>query len=246
MTIKKNTIFIKNEKGNTVSSYANIRILSRVDPLDCVLSNSMHTPSIHSYRTLDSPSEGVYREKGSRFLAFAFPINSEENVKMHLEQLRKKYHDARHHCYAYRLAPDGALFRANDDGEPSGTAGKPILGQLLSFEVTQILVVVVRYFGGVKLGTGGLIQAYKAAAREALSQAVIIEKEVRVYYRLSFPYTLLNEVMRMLKETQAEIEGQEMGEAAAIRCSIPLAQQETLTDRWQRMQGLEYSLVEGW
>lgn len=153
-----------------------------------------------TYRTLSSPSEGLYKEKGSKFLAFAYPVRTAEEVKEHLERLRRDYFDARHHCYAYILGPHKDAFRAVDDGEPSGTGGRPIHGQLLSFDLTDTLVVVVRYFGGILLGASGLASAYKAAARDALEHAAIIEKTINLRYRLSFRYETMNDVMRILKE----------------------------------------------
>ncbi len=160
------------------------------------------------YRTIASPSEGIYKEKGSKFLAFAHQVENLEEVKTLLEQYRKEYHDARHVCYAYMLGADRQDFRANDDGEPSGTAGRPILGQINSLNLTNILVVVIRYFGGILLGTGGLIVAYKEATREALSQAQIVEKDVMEKRRLLFPYEKMNEVMKTLKNCEAIITNQ--------------------------------------
>jgi uncharacterized YigZ family protein len=153
-----------------------------------------------SYKTLESPAEGIYREKGSRFLAFGYPVCNEEEIKNQVAALRKKYHDARHHCYAYRLGPAGETYRVNDDGEPSGTAGKPIYGQLLSNNLTNVLVVVVRYFGGTLLGTGGLITAYRSATSDMLQHATIIIRLVQVKVRLNFSYDMLNPVMKILKE----------------------------------------------
>jgi uncharacterized YigZ family protein len=153
-----------------------------------------------SYKTLEGPAEGAYRDKGSRFLAFGFPVKNEEEVRSILASLRKKYHDARHHCYAYRLGPAGENYRVNDDGEPSGTAGKPILGQLLSNNLTRVLVVVVRYFGGTLLGTGGLITAYRSATADMILHSRIITCLVEVKMRLMFPYDMLNNVMKILKE----------------------------------------------
>jgi uncharacterized YigZ family protein len=153
-----------------------------------------------SYSTLAAPSQGIFRSKGSRFLAFAFPVQSETEIKKHLEEIKKQYFDARHHCYAYKLGLKGDLYRANDDGEPSGTAGKPILGQIDSFGVTHVLVIVVRYFGGVLLGTGGLVEAYKEAAADALRQAEIITSLVYDSCEISFPYEQMNEVMRLIKD----------------------------------------------
>jgi uncharacterized YigZ family protein len=143
-------------------------------------------------------------------------VSSEEEAKANLEELRKAYHDANHHCYAYRLGLDNQLYRTNDDGEPSGSAGKPIYGQILSLGLSDILVVVIRYFGGTKLGIPGLIHAYRTAAREALEQAVIIEKTIRVHYKVAFDYPMMNEIMRILKEEGAKIGSQ----TAVDRCEI--------------------------
>lgn len=153
-----------------------------------------------TYRTITGPSQGLYKEKGSKFLAFAFPVTSTEEVKAHLDALRKEYFDARHHCYAYILGPTKEAYRANDDGEPSGTGGRPIHGQLLSADLTNTLIVVVRYFGGILLGASGLANAYKAAARDAIANATIKECTIDVTYRLHFEYPLMNDVMRILKE----------------------------------------------
>lgn len=153
-----------------------------------------------TYRTIAGPSEGLYKEKGSKFLAFAYPVRTLDEVKAHLEQLRKDYFDARHHCYAYILGPRKDAFRANDDGEPSGTGGRPIHGQLLSADLTDTLIVVVRYFGGILLGASGLAGAYKTAARDAIDHAQIIEKTIDVRYRLGFKYETMNDVMRILKD----------------------------------------------
>ncbi len=153
-----------------------------------------------TYRTISAPSEGLYKEKGSKFLAFAFPVTTVEEVKAHLDELRKKYFDARHHCYAYILGPSKESYRLNDDGEPSGTGGRPIHGQLLSADLTNTLIVVVRYFGGILLGASGLANAYKAAAHDAIANASIKECTIDISYRLHFEYPLMNDVMRILKE----------------------------------------------
>lgn len=153
-----------------------------------------------TYHTIKAPSEGLYKEKGSKFLAFAFPVRTVDEVKAHLDRLRKDYFDARHHCYAYILGPNKDAFRANDDGEPSGTGGRPIHGQLLSADLTDTLIVVVRYFGGILLGASGLANAYKTAARDAIQNATIIEKTINVRYRLHFEYAAMNDVMRIIKD----------------------------------------------
>ena len=153
-----------------------------------------------TYHTIKAPSEGLYKEKGSKFLAFAFPVRTAEEVKAQLEKLRKDYFDARHHCYAYILGPTKDAWRANDDGEPSGTGGRPIYGQLLSADLTDTLIVVVRYFGGILLGASGLANAYKTAARDAIEHAEIIEKTIDVRYRFHFEYAAMNDVMRIIKD----------------------------------------------
>lgn len=157
-----------------------------------------------TYNMLSTIGEGLYKEKGSKFIASAFTITSEEEAKQRIAEIKKKYYDARHNCFAYMIGPDKAIFRASDDGEPSGTAGKPILNQILSKDVTNVCVVVTRYFGGIKLGTSGLINAYKTASRDALDNAQIIQKTVNEVYSLKFAYPLMNEVMRIMKEENLE------------------------------------------
>jgi uncharacterized YigZ family protein len=149
---------------------------------------------------LSAPSSGEYKDRGSKFYAYAFVVRNEEDVKEHLQELRKKHYDARHHVYAYILGADKASWRANDDGEPSGSSGKPVHGQLLSFDLTNTLIVVVRYFGGTKLGIPGLINAYRSAAKEAIENGVIIEKKIEDIYELAFTYPDMNTVMRILKD----------------------------------------------
>jgi uncharacterized YigZ family protein len=170
------------------------------------------------YRTIQDPSEGSYKEKGSKFLAYAYPLSDEETIKLQLETLHKQYYDASHHCYAWRLEPGKTRYRYNDDGEPSGSAGKPIYGQIISRDLTDLLVVVVRYFGGTLLGVGGLIHAYRSAASDALDHARIIE--CRVFDRLSveFEYGRMNGVMKVVKDYQLEIEDQKFG----LDCSLTL------------------------
>ncbi len=181
-----------------------------------------------TYKTLAAPSEGIYKEKGSKFLAFAYPIRSQEEIKAHLEQLRKDYFDARHHCYAYILGPRKDAFRANDDGEPSGTGGRPIHGQLLSADLTDTLIVVVRYFGGILLGASGLANAYKAAARDAIDHATIVEKTIDCRYRLSFAYETMNDVMRILKEFDLKPEKQDFN----LDCSLEVSVRQSLSVRF--------------
>lgn len=161
-----------------------------------------------TYKTIAGPSEGIYREKGSKFIALAFPVESEAEVKEKLAEIQKQYFDARHHCYSYILGPNKDAYRLNDNGEPSGTAGRPIHGQLLSKDLTNTLVIVVRYFGGIKLGVSGLINAYKTAAKDALDNATIIEKTVDETYKVSFDYSVMNSVMQLLKDPYVSILGQ--------------------------------------
>lgn len=158
-----------------------------------------------TFKTISALSEAVYTEKRSKFIAFALPVTTLEEIKEHLEIYQKKYYDARHVCYAYMLGPERKDFRANDNGEPSGTAGKPILGQINSNELTDILVVVVRYFGGIKLGTSGLIVAYKAAAAEAIAAATIVERTVDEELTVSFEFPFMNDIMRVVKEEGPQI-----------------------------------------
>lgn len=158
-----------------------------------------------TYKTIVAPSEGMYKEKGSKFLSFAYPVKSETEVKAIIEQLKKEYYDARHHCYAYILGYDKSAWRVNDDGEPSGSAGKPIYGQLQSHDLTNVLLVVVRYFGGVKLGVGGLVNAYKTASKDALINAEIVERTINEIYRLEFPYEMINEAMKITKDYGVQI-----------------------------------------
>lgn len=158
-----------------------------------------------TYKTIESESSGLYKEKGSKFIALAYPVKSESEVKEIIDQIKKKYYDARHHCYAYVLGFDKSAWRVNDDGEPSGTAGKPIHGQLLSYDLTNTLLVVIRYFGGTKLGVSGLINAYKQAARDALQNATIIEKTINEVYKLSFPFESMNDAMKIVKDFGLQI-----------------------------------------
>lgn len=180
-----------------------------------------------TYRTLAGPSEGLYKEKGSKFLAFAYPVSTLDQVKVHLDQLRKDYFDARHHCYAYILGPRKDAFRANDDGEPSGTGGRPIHGQLLSADLTDTLIVVVRYFGGVLLGASGLANAYKTAARDAIDHATIIEKTIDARYRLRFKYEAMNDVMRLLKDFDIKPLNQQFD----LECSLEVLVRQSLSVR---------------
>lgn len=185
-----------------------------------------------TFRTLSAPSEGLYKEKGSKFLAFAYPVESEAEIKRHLENLRKIYYDARHHCYAYVLGARQETYRANDDGEPSSTAGKPIYGQILSFGLTNVLIVVVRYFGGTKLGTSGLITAYKTASADALSKASVVEKTVMRHYTVSFPYERMNRVMRIVKDLQLQVVGQDADTECRMEIAVRLSENQRCVEKF--------------
>ncbi len=193
-----------------------------------------------TYKTITSPSSGQYTEKRSKFLAFAFPVTTVEEVKELVESHQKKYYDARHVCYAYMLGHERLVFRANDNGEPSGTAGKPILGQINSNELTDMLIIVVRYFGGVKLGTSGLIQAYKAAAAEAIAAATIIEKTVDEQVTVAFEYTLMNQIMRVVKEEEPAIVSQTFDNDCLMTLSIRASLMPHLRQRLSKIDGARF------
>ena len=186
---------------------------------------------VFSFLTIQSATEGSYKEKGSKFLAFAYPVESEEEVRNNMEVLKKEYNDARHHCFAFVLGADKVKYRAFDDGEPNHSAGDPILGQIRSKNLTNVLIIVVRYFGGTKLGVGGLISAYKIAAEEALSKAVIIEKEVMAKIVLRYNYTATPEVMRLIKEFDVTILDQQFNESGELKGEVPLKDETRLLEK---------------
>lgn len=187
------------------------------------------------YRTLKTEGEGYYTDKRSKFLAFAHHVSSVEEIKDILARYRKKYFDARHVCYAYMLGPERTEFRANDDGEPSSTAGKPILGQINSQELTDILIVVVRYYGGVNLGTSGLIVAYREAAADAIAHSGIETRQVEELVTYSFAYPMMNDVMRIVKEMQPRIVSQTYDNTCEIQLSIRKSEAETLRNRLKKL-----------
>jgi uncharacterized YigZ family protein len=173
-----------------------------------------------TYKTLDESVENIlFKEKNSKFFGYAFPVTSEIEVKTYLENLKTEHFSARHWCYAYQIGTENIKFRANDDGEPSNSAGMPIYGQIQSFDITNVLVVVVRYFGGVKLGVGGLISAYKTTAQLTLDEANIIEKTIDKYFKITFDYKNMNKVMRIIKEKNIQIVYQKM----ELNCEIQIA-----------------------
>jgi len=173
-----------------------------------------------TYLSIRSESSGQYKEKGSKFLAFAYPVGSVEDVKLKLDSLRKQYHDARHHCYAYILGPEASVYRANDDGEPKHSAGDPILNQIRSFNLSDTLIVVVRYFGGTKLGIPGLVNAYKTSALLALENNRVIKKIVTVQITATFPYEAMGEIMRLVKEPDVKIIHQQFTDHCQIKLSV--------------------------
>jgi len=199
---------------------------------------SMNISDTDKYLTLARTSEGVYKEKGSRFLAFAYPVASESEVKEHLKELKKKYYDARHHVYAFRLGADLKAFRCSDDGEPSNSSGPPVLGQIQSFGLTNVLLVVVRYFGGTKLGVSGLIHAYRSAAADAIANNSIIEKFEQDVFTIEFGYAVMNEVMKVLKEENPEQSHQQFDNTCRIQLSIRKQDGERVRSRLLAIEGL--------
>ena len=179
-----------------------------------------------TYKEVKSHTTGIFKEKGSKFIAYSYPVYSEQGVKEKLEEVKKLEHSARHHCYAYVLHADKSAWRINDDGAPSSTAGKPILGQILSNGLTNILIVVVRYFGGVKLGVPGLIRSYKTAASDAITDATIITKTIKEHYEVSFKYPQMNDVMRLVKEFDLEVVNTDF----RIYCKLIFAAQKSKAD----------------
>jgi uncharacterized YigZ family protein len=192
-----------------------------------------------TYRTIETPCEGLFRDRGSKFLAFAYPISSEQEIKAIVTALKTQHPKANHHCWAMRLSTDRSVFKFNDDGEPTGTAGRPILNTLLSRELTNILVVVVRYFGGTLLGVPGLINAYKQTAEDAINQATIIEKTVNDIYRVSFNYLQMNDIMRLVKEEGITILSQQFDNDCNIEISIRKMQVNQILGRLDKLDGAQ-------
>lgn len=191
-----------------------------------------------TYLTLARPSEAIFREKMSKFLAFAHPASTVEEAKAVIAQYQKKYFDARHVCWAYMLGFERTDFQSNDNGEPSGTAGKPILGQINSFGLTDTVIVVVRYFGGIKLGTSGLIAAYREAARLSLEEAEIVERKVMKQIEFTFPYLSMNDVMRLVKQSDLEILSQQFDNACAMTLAVRADDYDTVTSRLRDIDGV--------
>ena len=196
---------------------------------------------ISSYRTIATTSDGQFRDRGSKFLSFAFPVKNEEEVKDILQQLRKEYHDARHHCYAWKLGIDPAAVRANDDGEPSSSAGKPILNQIEKLELTNTLVVVVRYFGGTLLGVGGLINAYRTAAEAALRNNRVVRRKIQRSYHLEFGYPDMNTVMGLVKEMELDTDQQAFGLNCSMTVRVDLERESLLVSKLQLIESCRLS-----
>lgn len=196
------------------------------------------------FNSIAETSEGLFKDNGSRFLAFAYPVETEAQVKEIVASLKKEYHDARHHCYAYRLGYKADVFRANDDGEPSGSAGRPILGQIDSRGLSDVLVVVVRYFGGIKLGIPGLIRAYRTSTDDALSQAVVVEKTATVKYAMEFGYISMNAVMKVLKDMKMDALDQQFDIRCSLAVAVRLSAEEDFLSRVADIDGCTVSKVQ--
>lgn len=192
-----------------------------------------------TYLTIDKPVEIIYKDKGSKFITYAYHVTNEQQIKDILTQLKKEHHTANHHCYAYRLGPDKQVYRANDDGEPNNTAGKPILGQIQSADLTDVFIVVVRYFGGTLLGVSGLINAYKTSAAEVIKAATIVEKQIMFYYTVSFPFEQMNEVMKILKQSDCKINNQLFDNDCQIEFTVRKANSEACEEKLKKVEGLK-------
>ena len=198
-----------------------------------------------TYKTITKPSEEtLFKDRNSKFFGYAFPVFSEEDIKKRLEELRKQHHTARHHCYAWQLGAENTRFRANDDGEPSNSAGQPIYGQIQAFEVTNILIVSVRYFGGTKLGVGGLINAYRSSAQLALEASEIIEKTIDVHYKLKFGYDMMNKVQRIIKERNLDILNQKLELDCEYTISVRKKEAESIFEVFDNLFKVEIKEVE--
>ena len=193
----------------------------------------------NTYKEVKSHTTGIYKEKGSKFIAYSYPVYSEQEVKERLEEVKKIEHSARHHCYAYIINPDKSLQRANDDGEPSSTAGKQILGQIQSNDLTNILIIVVRYFGGIKLGVPGLIRSYKTAAADSISQGLFITKTIKEQYKVSFKYPLMNDVMRLIKEHKLEIINTDFQIDCNLIFAVPKSKADNVTETFKKNHELK-------
>lgn len=197
-----------------------------------------------TYKTITSSSQGLYKERGSRFVSVAIPVSDQEEVKPIIEQIRKEHHEARHHCYAYMIGHEKNIWRVNDDGEPSGTAGRPILGQINSYGLTNIIIVVSRYFGGTLLGVSGLTNAYRSAASFAIQNAELEEKTLHHYYEITYPYVSMNDVMRILKEENIGQSHQSFDLNCRILLDFRVSAKDKVLNRLSRIDGLNYNYIE--
>ena len=197
-----------------------------------------------SYKTVKTLSQGLYKDKGSKFISFAYPVAEQESVKPIIDELKKKYHDSRHCCYAYMIGYQCQIWRVNDDGEPSGTAGKPILGQINSAGLTNILIAVVRYFGGTLLGTSGLINAYKCAAAAAINSAAVTEIFVKDHYQIKFPYESLSGVMKILKEENAGFANQHFDLNCSMKIDFRISNRHKILEKLSFINGMETIFIE--
>lgn len=196
------------------------------------------------YKTIQASSEGIYKEKGSKFLAFAYPVGTETMIKNQIADLKKQYHGARHHCFAWRLGPEKDLYRVNDDGEPSGSAGNPIFGQIQSRDLTNVLVVVVRYFGGALLGVGGLINAYRSSASDALDRTPIVDLKVYSRLNLEFGYNRINAVMKVVKEFQLGFETREFDLNCSLTLKVWIRHENQVLERLSLIDGCKMTALE--
>jgi len=192
-----------------------------------------------TYLTIEKNAEAIFKDKGSKFLAFAYPVENDKEIKDILARLKKEHHTANHHCYAYRLGADKLNFRSNDDGEPSNTAGKPILGQIQSNDLTHILIVVIRYFGGTLLGVSGLINAYKNSAAEVIKVSTLVEKQILFSYTVNFPFEQLNDVMKLIKQLDCKITQQQFDTDCEVSFTIRKANSEACEEKLKKISGLK-------
>ena len=192
-----------------------------------------------TYKTIAEASEGIFRDRGSKFIGYAYPISSEDEVKNILTNLKSEHAKARHFCWALRLSPDRSIFRIQDDGEPSGTAGRPILNTMLSADITNVLIVVVRYFGGTLLGVPGLINAYKTAAAEAIQAASIVEKTVNDFYEVGFDYLVMNDVMKLIKEEKINVLSQDFDNNCSMKIEIRKASLNAILGKIEKIEGVK-------
>ncbi len=197
-----------------------------------------------TYKTITGTSSGIYKEKGSRFVSAAMPIYDQEQIKTIIDKIRKEHHDAKHHCFAYMLGYDRQIWRVNDDGEPSGTGGRPILGQINSLGLTNIIIVVSRYFGGTLLGVSGLINAYRTAAALALENSKVVEKTINEYYEITFPFSSLNDVMKILKEENLGQSQQVFDIECRLNLNFRVSMKEKVLNRLSRVESLNLRFLE--